>query len=85
MSLHAGFMPALPQNEVVASLVQLLEDMLERAKSGEMNGLAASMTHSDGSHSYVVDGQLTLGTIGNIERLKLYLCNSVDRVAGDVG
>ena len=64
-----------PRPKVIA----LLEELLERAKSGEIMALSVCQHHSDDTHSHVHEGRITLGTVGSVERLKLDLVNVLNK------
>ena len=66
--------PGAPNPRVVA----LAEELLNRARSGDLMGLAVSLYHADDTHSRRCAGPAVMATIGNIERLKNYLCHWMD-------
>lgn len=59
--------PSFEPNEQV---VQYLEELLSAAKSGEVQGIAASIYHRDDTHTTLRVCIRNLATIGNLERLK---------------
>ena len=67
-------MPDEPNEDVVA----FAEDILARAKSGDIRTLCASLYHTDNSFSYRCAGTVSIGSIGNIERMKNYVCRRLD-------
>lgn len=79
VSLHPHLTPTPTSRDPSPDVVAFAEDLLARARSGDIHGLAAALT--DGSHSYRCAGQCTLGTIGNIERMKTWLCGALDDLA----
>lgn len=66
--------PALQAKEPSQYLVEFLEEHLDRARSGELQGLAVATHYHDGSAGWSVVGRVGgLGMIGAIELCKAEL------------
>lgn len=71
-SLHGA--EILPPGEPDPDVVKLAEETLERARSGDVNGIAVVMQHADDATTYQNCGNTTRATIGALEILKHELC-----------
>jgi len=67
----------LPPGEPRPNVIALCEDLLERAKSGDLMALSVAMYHSDDTHCHRHEGRAVYGTIGNIECLKTVVVKMV--------
>lgn len=65
--------PGTPSPKVIV----LCEDLLERARSGEIMGVSVVYAYSDGAFGQGHEGQISYGLVGALEALKV-------RLAGDV-
>ena len=54
----------------VDSVVEECEALLERAKSGEITGIAIAQHWRDGASGVMLAGELSWGLVGRIEQLK---------------
>ena len=60
--------------QVRADVLSLLEDLLERAKAGEITGIAVAATNADGSTTQMWSSMDNTGSIiASIERVKFRL------------
>ncbi len=59
-------------------IVKLAEEILDRARSGDLMGLSVVMYHSDDTFTYWHEGRLVSGTLGTMERLKHYMIRDLD-------
>jgi len=75
VSLRGG--EILPPGEPKPNVVKFCEELLERAKSGELAGLYAVLHHSDEAHSYQIVGPIGYATIGAAEVLKAVMVRDV--------
>lgn len=74
MPIRAGVTPAQTVGAVNPDLVKELQDLLERAKAGELHGLAYAALYAGDLTVYDSAGRLTRGVIGAIELLKFRMC-----------
>jgi hypothetical protein len=63
----------IPPGEPRPKVIALCEELLERARSGDLMGLSVVRYHADDTHSYQHEGRSTYATIGAVEMLKLHL------------
>jgi hypothetical protein len=76
VSLRGG--EIIPPGEPRPNVIALAEQILERAKSGDLMGLSAVLYHSDDTHSMRSEGRVTYATVGTFERLKHLLLRDMD-------
>lgn len=57
--------------EVRPAVVELAQEVLQRASSGELQGLAVVMYHSDETYSFWKEGAQSHGMVGALETLKI--------------
>lgn len=76
VSLRSGA-EIIPPGEPRPKIIEMCEDLLQRARSGDLMGLTVAMYHSDDTHSYRHEGRAAFGTIGNLEMLKLILLHDL--------
>jgi hypothetical protein len=55
------------------NIITMAEQILDRAKSGDLMGLSVVMYHADDTHSHWHEGRAVYATVGCLERLKLHL------------
>lgn len=60
----------LPPGEPKPNVIKCCEELLERARSGELSGIYVVLQHSDEAHSYQIVGPIGYATIGGAEVLK---------------
>ena len=77
VSLHGGEIK--PPGEALPSVVELAEEVLEMAKSGEICGLFLVTHHSDRTYSRRMAGEANGATVGYLERLKHAICIHLDK------
>lgn len=75
-SLHGAVI--LPPGQPDQNIIKVAEEILDRARSGDLNGLAYVMHHSDDTTSYEYIGRIDRATIGTLEMLKLRICKLID-------
>lgn len=81
VSLGGG--PALDNREPSEALISHLEDLLERARSGEIMGMAAATLYRDRTTAYSVVGAIEgFSMVGALEMAKMAII-SVDLEARD--
>lgn len=62
-------LPGVPNDKLITDI----QELLEKAKSGEISGLAWASLHRDDATSYGWNGKLTRGVIGALELVKYEL------------
>lgn len=60
----------LPPGEPRPKLIAMLEDLLERARSGDICGAAIAFKFSDETHGFQYSGAWGDGLMGAVERMK---------------
>lgn len=76
VSLRGGqVLDAAPPNE---KLVQFLEEALEKARSGEAQGMAIALVHRDYTTTCCVTGAVTRSLLGAVEIVKFDLLKALD-------
>ena len=68
----------IPPGKPIESVVALAEEMLEKARAGEVQGLFLAANHGDGTYSHRMAGKANGGTVGYIERLKYCVCRELE-------
>lgn len=71
VSLRGG--EIIPPGEPRPNVIELAENILQRAKSGDLMALSAVFHHPDDTFSLRHEGRMTNGTVGAVERLKLMI------------
>lgn len=65
-------------DEIRQSVVATLEKLLEMAKSGQINAVAASVSYTDGTFNSEFAGEpVSRGTVGMLELMKTQLANEL--------
>jgi len=78
VSINSGLVSP-KAGEVHEPLVNMLESLLEKAKSGEIQGVSAAYIYSDGTETYWTTTRVTtFGLIGALEMAKLGLLSHDD-------
>lgn len=66
-----GNVPVPSQMGVVdENVVKQLEDLLARAKAGEMNGIAVAMHYNDNTSTRCYSGEITWSVVGRLFELQ---------------
>lgn len=68
-----------PPGEVETNVVAELEDLLERARSGEINGIAVITHCADDATGNSLTGVVSWSMLGKIEKLKIGIYNSLTK------
>jgi len=63
----------LPPGEPRPKVIAMLEDYLERARSGDICAVAMAVKFSDGATMFHFEGNLDNAVIGAVERMKIAL------------
>lgn len=67
-----------PPGEVRPNVVELAEEILERARSGEIMGLSAVLHHSDEACSFRHVGPTDFRVLGCLETLKAWIIQQIN-------
>ena len=67
----------IPPGTPKPDLIALAEEILERARSGDLAGLSVVLKHADDTHSYRHHGPVAYATIGCIETLKAWMVEDI--------
>ena len=73
----------IPPGTVRPELVAELESLLEMAKSGEIEGIAAAVLYRDDCTTFRLKGRMSRALIGVIEMMKARIC--YDDIMGEGG
>lgn len=68
----------IPPGEPRLTVIEMCEDLLERAKSGELMGLATARLHSDGSTSSRAEGRNNYALVGTLAGLQQALIDDLE-------
>lgn len=63
--------PVTYEREVREDVVRVLEEVLEKARSGEVIGVALAETYWDGGGGNEIEGVVVYSTVGAVEEVKL--------------
>lgn len=74
--IRSGLTPEPPPGYVDESVVKELTDLLERAKSGEITGIAYAVLCPGDTSYYGRSGRITRGVVGAMEILKFTIIES---------
>lgn len=72
ISLRTGAAVCAP-GEVNAEVVAELEQLLERARSGDVQGVAIAFVHGDGASNCTYGGVITFSIVGKLVQMTNYL------------
>lgn len=65
--------PGVPKENVI----KLCEDLLERARSGDLRAVSVVMGHSDDTYSFRHEGPVVYGTVGACATLQHWIAREV--------
>lgn len=74
--IHAGLAPEPPAGTVNADVVKQLEELLDKARSGDITGLAFVSLHSGDTTVHYRVGRMTRGVIGALTLLQYAMARS---------
>lgn len=69
-----------PGMEVNPNVVTCLEDLLQRARSGEICGVAVAYQFTDKSTNITTGGEGTRSMVGAIEALKIFVMRAIEDI-----
>ena len=68
-----------PPGEPYPEVIELAQDLLQRAQAGEIKGLFTVLTYQDDSYTHRSAGILANGTLGACARLKSWMIGQLDK------
>jgi hypothetical protein len=78
VSLHGETLT--PASEPVASVIEMVEELLEMAKSGELRGINAAMLCRDDQAQIMRAGLQGVTLLGAVVRLQNWMCREMDEM-----
>lgn len=72
--IRPGLAPAPPDGEVSPETVKVLEELLEKARSGEVSGIAYAVSHSGDTTSFHCVGYGGRALLGAVTLLQHNIC-----------
>jgi hypothetical protein len=71
--------PIIDRREPVKAVIDIAEDIAERARNGEIKGIAVAYIYSDEGTGCQLGGEVSYGTMGRLDSLKVDILNELKK------